>query len=66
MVRSQADWLRDLGIDALVEEGRRYWAAHAADPGLEAMRMRSRINEAAALLDPAGLGAFRVVEWELG
>ena len=32
-------------------------------PGLEAMRMRSRISEAEALLDPAGLGAFLVVEW---
>jgi hypothetical protein len=27
------------------------------------MKMRSRISEAAALLDPAGLGDFTVVEW---
>jgi len=28
-----------------------------------AMTMRSRVSEAAALLDPNGLGAFSVVEW---
>jgi hypothetical protein len=27
------------------------------------VRARSRITEAEALLDPAGLGAFRVLEW---
>ena len=33
-------------------------------PDLTAMRMRSRVNEAEALLDPAGLGAFWVGEWD--
>ena len=28
------------------------------------MRARSRVTEAEALLDPAGLGAFRVLEWD--
>ena len=32
-------------------------------PGLDAMRMRSRVAESEALLDPAGLGAFLVAEW---
>ena len=32
-------------------------------PGLEAMKMRSRISEAEALLDPTGLGSFLVAEW---
>jgi len=27
------------------------------------MRMRSRVREAEALLDPAGLGSFSVLEW---
>jgi hypothetical protein len=27
------------------------------------MRMRSRISESEALLDPVGLGAFTVLEW---
>ncbi|WP_436793699.1 SAM-dependent methyltransferase [Actinospongicola halichondriae] len=60
---TQADWLRAHGIDELVEEGRRHWDAHAAAPDVRAMRMRSRINEADALIDPAGLGAFWVGEW---
>jgi hypothetical protein len=27
------------------------------------MRMRSRVSEAEALLDPEGLGGFSVLEW---
>ena len=61
--RSQADWLRVHGIDELVEEGRAIWRERAAIGDLEAMRARSRVTEADALLDPAGLGAFRVLEW---
>ena len=60
---SQAEWLRLHGIDALVEEGRAYWAANASTADLNAVRFRSRISESEALLDPAGLGAFRVIEW---
>ncbi len=60
---TQAAWLREHGIDELVAEGAAHWDAHAAAPDLEAMRMRSRVREADALLDPAGLGAFWVGEW---
>lgn len=59
----QASWLRGHGIDELVAEGKRHWAEHAAAPDLTAMRMRSRVAEAEALLDPGGLGAFWVGEW---
>lgn len=62
-VRSQAQWLQLHGIDELVAEGREYWEAHAARPDLAALRMRSRVSEAEALLDPAGLGGFSVLEW---
>lgn len=62
-VRTQAQWLRLHGIDDLVAEGKAYWDAHAARPDLTAMRMRSRVSEAEALLDPDGLGAFMVLEW---
>lgn len=62
-VTDQATWLRRHGIEELVDEGRRHWAEHAATPDLTAMRMRSRVREAEALLDPAGLGAFTVGEW---
>ncbi|CAB4598214.1 unannotated protein [freshwater metagenome] len=62
-VRSQDQFLRRWGIDELVEEGRRVWDAEASRPGLNAMRMRSRISESEALLDPEGLGGFTVLEW---
>ncbi len=65
-VRTQAHWLLLHGIDKLVAEGRRVWTEQAAAPGLEALRMRSRISESEALLDPAGLGAFTVCEWRRG
>jgi SAM-dependent MidA family methyltransferase len=61
--RSQAEFLRAHGIDELVEEGRRTWRERAHIGDLAAVRARSRVNEAAALTDPAGLGAFRVLEW---
>ncbi|HET6954829.1 MAG TPA: SAM-dependent methyltransferase [Acidimicrobiales bacterium] len=60
---SQAAWLRAWGIDDLVEEGRRVWTERAAVADLAAVAARSRIAEAEALLDPTGLGAFRVLEW---
>lgn len=62
-VRSQSQFLQRWGIDELVEEGKRVWAEQASRPGLEAMKMRSRVSEAEALLDPAGLGSFLVAEW---
>ena len=62
-VRSQAQWLHLHGIADLVAEGKQYWEEHAARPDLTAMRMRSRVSEAEALLDPSGLGAFTVLEW---
>ncbi len=64
-VRAQAQFLQRWGIDDLVEEGRRVWTEQASRPGLEAMKMRSRISEAEALLDPAGLGGFLVAEWRV-
>ena len=62
-VRSQSQWLQLHGIGELVDEGKRLWQEHAARPDLEAMRMRSRVSESEALLDPEGLGAFTVLEY---
>ena len=62
-VRSQSQFLQLWGIDELVEEGKRAWEAAASQPTLAAMKMRSRISEAEALLDPAGLGNFTVLQW---
>lgn len=64
-VRPQAQFLQRWGIDELVEEGKRVWHEQAARPGLEAMKMRSRVSEAEALLDPTGLGGFIVAEWRI-
>ncbi len=61
--RTQADFLRAHGIDDLVAEGKRHWQESAHIGDLSALRARSRISEAEALLDPAGLGAFHVLEW---
>ena len=63
VVRSQNQFLQRWGIDDLVDEGRRVWEQHAARPTVAAMAMRSRVREAAALLDPSGLGGFTVIEY---
>jgi SAM-dependent MidA family methyltransferase len=65
-VRTQAQWLQLHGITELVDDGKRHWEAHASNPDLLAMRMRSRVAESAALLDPAGLGSFTVLEYRVG
>lgn len=56
---TQADWLVRHGIGELVEEGRRIWNESAARPGLAAMRARSRVNEAAALVESPWPGRVR-------
>jgi SAM-dependent MidA family methyltransferase len=61
--RSQAEFLVAHGLDALVADARAAWEAAAARPDVAALAARSRINEAATLTDPTGLGAFRVLEW---
>lgn len=58
---SQAAFLTDLGMDDLVEEGRGIWRERAHLGDLEAIAGRSRVAEAAALSDPSGLGAHRVI-----
>jgi SAM-dependent MidA family methyltransferase len=63
---TQADWLRAHGLDDLVAEARATWHERAPLGDLEALKARSRVGEADALTDPAGLGAFRVLEWEVG
>ncbi|MDQ3980679.1 MAG: hypothetical protein M3314_14200, partial [Actinomycetota bacterium] len=62
--RSQAEFLRAHGVEELVADARQRWQERAAIGDLESLTARSRVSEAAALTDPAGLGAFRVLEWE--
>lgn len=63
VVRTQADWLRHHGIDELVASARATWHERAAIGDLAALRARSRVNEAEALLEPDGLGGFLALEW---
>jgi SAM-dependent MidA family methyltransferase len=58
---AQAEWLRALGIDDLAAEGARTWETRAHVGDLDALAGRSRVVEAAALTDAAGLGAHRVL-----
>lgn len=62
-VTRQADFLHNLGLDELVAEGRAYWREHAAAPDVKALRMRSRVTEAEALVDRSGLGSWLVAAW---
>jgi SAM-dependent MidA family methyltransferase len=60
---TQAAFLAAHGLGDLVDGARAAWTAGAARGDLEALRAKSRLREAEALTDPAGLGAFRVLEW---
>ena len=62
---TQAEWLRGLGIDELVEQGRRIWSERAHLGDLAALKARSRISEAESLTDPDGLGGFWVARWSV-
>ncbi|MCY4487504.1 MAG: SAM-dependent methyltransferase [Deltaproteobacteria bacterium] len=62
-VCDQATFLRSLGIEDLVAEGRALWHDRAAVGDLAALEARSRVHEAEALCDPGGLGAFTVAVW---
>lgn len=61
--RSQADFLRAHGLDELADAGARRWRALGLAGGLGAIAGRSAVHEAEALIDPAGLGGFQVLEW---
>ena len=61
-VTQQSDWLHKWGIGELVAEGSRYWEEHKSAPDIAAIKMRSRVNEAQALTNVDGLGAFSVLE----
>jgi SAM-dependent MidA family methyltransferase len=62
---TQAGFLRAHGIDDLATAARAAWDERAHIGDLEALKHRSRLSEAAALTDPAGLGGFQVIEWKV-
>ena len=63
-ISTQAEFLRMHGIEARVAEGRAVWEERAHIADLAAIRGRSAVREAEALLDPSGLGEFMVIEWD--
>ena len=65
VVRTQNQFLQRWGIEQLVDEGKSYWATHAGQPSVEAMKMRSRVRESEALLAEPGLGTFAVIEYAI-
>ncbi|MBI5088040.1 MAG: SAM-dependent methyltransferase [Actinobacteria bacterium] len=64
-IETQREFLIRGRMDELVDEGRRAWEASAAAPTVAALTMRSRVREAEALSDPAGLGGFMVMTWRV-
>ena len=65
LIRTQSQWLKELGIDELVNEGKRYWLENVHKPDVVALEARSRATESKALLDDNGLGGFKVIEWDV-
>ena len=63
VLTTQQEFLKRLGIEQIVNEGRRIWMENASAPNVTALRARSRIGEAEALLELSGLGDFVVLEW---
>jgi SAM-dependent MidA family methyltransferase len=55
---TQADFLKQWGIDDLVHDGNVYWGSLKQAPDVAAMKMRSRSAETALLTDKDGLGSF--------
>jgi hypothetical protein len=58
--------LAGLGVDELTAAAAADWRAGAHRGDLEALAARSRVSEAAALTDPAGLGAHHVFVFRKG
>ncbi|CAB4795403.1 unannotated protein [freshwater metagenome] len=61
---AQSDFLKHWGINELVNEGADHWENMKHAPDITAMKMRSRSNEATALTDLSGLGAFTALSWQ--
>lgn len=62
-IRTQGDFLRAHGLDAVVAAAEERWRSGASIGDLAALKARSIPTEATVLTDPTGLGAFLVAEW---
>ncbi len=59
---TQADFLKQWGVNDLVREGFDYWESMKNAPDVAAMKMRSRSTEAKSLIGQTGLGTFSVLQ----
>ena len=62
---TQADFLKQWGIDELVREGVDHWEKLKHAPDVAAMKMRSRSSEATSFTDLSELGAFNALSWQM-
>ena len=65
-LQSQADFLKDWGIQSLVAKGREEWQQNAANPTTETLIARSRPTEAKTLCDPTTFGSYKAAQWIIG
>ncbi len=63
---TQAEWLAAAGIDSMTADARALWQRSRSKPTAEALAARTLVDEAAALTDRDGMGAFWVGEWRVG
>ena len=63
ITQTQADFLKDWGIQSLVAEGQQEWRHQAANPTTKALIARSRPTEAQTLCDPTTFGSYKVAQW---
>ncbi|MCY3948420.1 MAG: SAM-dependent methyltransferase [Acidimicrobiaceae bacterium] len=62
----QADWLTGAGIDDMTATARNLWQRSRANPTADSLAARTLLDQAAALTDPSGMGAFWAAEWQAG
>ena len=63
---TQADWLIGAGIESMTAKARARWQRSRSNPTAETLAARTLLDEAAALTDPDGMGAFWAAEWHAG
>ncbi len=63
---TQVDWLAGAGIDDMTAAARSRWQRSRANPTADSLAAQALLDEAAALTDPIGMGAFWAAEWRTG
>lgn len=62
---TQAEFLKQWGIEQLVDEGSRIWQAQSANPSTQTLVAGSRSAEAEMLCDPMIFGNYKVARWDI-